>query len=451
VRRALMAVDAVAGIVLLGLLDDGGGHSVRAASQSLDAGTGVVFVSLALLAAFGAYDPASRLPGGRLRMAAQLVLLGFASSVLAALLSGSLGGTIDGASVLVTALLLSGTWIAARVVAGVDDRRHPARTLVVGTGVSACDVWRLTKRHGECAVEVVGFVDDDPLPLPPDAPATLGRLEDLAGIVHDQAIELVIVAYASASDVDLLPVVRSAGQGVRVQVVPRFFDLVRARGFELGRISMLDAGGVTPGWGERCMKRTFDIVAAGTLLVVLSPLLVATALTVRLSDGGPAIFRQRRVGRNQRPFDIYKFRTMTPGAERAGDAIVQGWPIGDAVPELKRQNSERHGTRVGRYLRPAGLDELPQLWNVLRGDMSLVGPRPLRDFEVRALCDRENAERHSIRPGMTGIWQVSGRDSTSWQERIELDCMYARHWSMTADLRILARTIGAVARAGNAV
>jgi exopolysaccharide biosynthesis polyprenyl glycosylphosphotransferase len=448
VRRALVAVDALAGVVLLGLLDDGGGHAVRTAALSPDAGIGTAVVAVGLLAASGAYDPASRLPGDRLRTAAQLILLAFVSAVLAALLAGGLGRAIDGASIVVVALLLSGTWIAARVAAGIGDRRHPARTLVIGTGVTACDVWRLTRRHRECTVEVVGFVDDDPLPLPPEAPATLGRLEDLARIVHDQAIDLVIVAYANASDADLLPVVRSAG--VRVQVVPRLFDLVRARGFELGRFSMLDAGGATPGWGERSMKRTFDIVAAGILLMLLAPLLALTALMVLLGDGRPVIFRQRRVGKGQRPFDIYKFRTMAQGAQRDGDELVQGWPIDAAVPELKRRSSERHGTHIGRYLRPVGLDELPQLWNVMRGDMSLVGPRPLRDFEVNALSDRENAERHSIRPGMTGVWQVSGRDATSWQERIDLDCMYARHWSVTADVRILVRTIGAVARPYNA-
>ncbi len=452
VRRGLVAVDAAASVALLGLLDAGEGPSVRGGASAFYLGVAVAaIISLGLLAAFGAYSPGSRLPGARLRMTARQFSSDAPFRCWQRLSQKCPGGTLDAASVVVVGLLLSGCWILARVAVGFVERRHPVRTLVVGTGISACEVWRLAERHRECAIEIVGFIDDDPLLLPSEAPATLGPLGDLARIVKEQAVERVIVAYANAIDADLLPVLRSLDDGVQVQVLPRLFDLVQARGFELGRISILDAGGVAPGRAERLTKRAFDVVAASTLLVVLAPLLAVIALAVRFDDRGPVIFRQRRVGRHQRPFDIYKFRTMQLGAERAGREIIDGRPIDEAVRELKRQSSQKLGTRIGRYLRPAGLDELPQLWNVLRGDMSLVGPRPLRDFEVTALGDLENTTRHSIRPGITGVWQVSGRDATTWEERIKLDCMYARHWSMTSDLRILARTVGAVAGRHNAV
>ena len=299
-------------------------------------------------------------------MAAQLVLLGFASSVLAALLSGSLGGTIDGASVVATALLLSGTWIAARVVVGIDDRRHPARTLVLGTGSTARQVWGLSMRHRECAFEVVGFLDDEPLDLPPGAPATLGQLTELPRLVAEHEIELVIVAYTTAGDADVVAILRTL-QGVRIQVIPRLYELVQARGFELGRITVLDAGGLPPCIGEHSTKRAIDVLAASTLLMLLSPLLLAIAIAIKLEDGGPIFFLQRRVGKHGQVFGMLKFRTMSQGAEQRGYDMIEGLPIEDAVRELKTCSAEMHATRVGRRLRRHSLDELPQFWNVICG------------------------------------------------------------------------------------
>ena len=397
-----------------------------------------------LLGAVGAYDPGSRLPGARLRMAAQLSLLGCTVTMLASLIGGGLDGTLSAARLALVAALLPAAWISARVAAAALERRHPARALVIGTGATAQHVWELSVRHPECAFRVVGFVDNDPLELPAGAPEALGTITDLPGIVARHDAQCVIVAYAKVIDADLIGVLRTLPPDVRVQVVPRLYELVQARGYELGRISVLQAGGIERGICERMVKRALDLVLATLLLALLAPVLLAIAIGIKLEDRGPVIFRQRRIGKDGRMFSILKFRTMTEGVERSTFDMVQGLPIEDAVRELKERSVELHATRIGTRLRSTSLDEVPQLWNVLRGHMSLVGPRPMTRYEVDALDPLQAATRHSVRPGLTGLWQVSGRGALTWDERVHLDCVYTRHWSVTSDMRILLRTVGVV-------
>ena len=172
------------------------------------------------------------------------------------------------------------------------------------------------------------------------------------------------------------------------------------------------------------VKRGVDVVVAATALVVLSPVLAATAAAVRLSLGSPVLFTQQRPGRGGRPFRMYKFRTMRDAAD------AQGNPLPDA---------ERL-TRLGRVLRATSLDELPELFNVLRGEMSLVGPRPLL-VDYLPLYTAEQARRHEVRPGITGWAQVNGRNALSWEDRFRLDVWYVDHASLWLDLRILALTV----------
>jgi exopolysaccharide biosynthesis polyprenyl glycosylphosphotransferase len=191
-------------------------------------------------------------------------------------------------------------------------------------------------------------------------------------------------------------------------------------------------------------KRAMDIVVSAILLVMLSPLLIILALGVRLTSGGPAVFTQTRCGLRGRPFRFYKFRSMVADADaRKAELIhlneVQG-------PAFKIARDPRI-TRFGHFLRKYSLDELPQLWNVLIGDMSLVGPRPPTPGEVSTYTRRQ-AQRLSVIPGITGLWQVSGRNNiTSFDRWVELDLIYIEHWSLWLDLRILARTVLVVLRA----
>jgi sugar transferase EpsL len=177
----------------------------------------------------------------------------------------------------------------------------------------------------------------------------------------------------------------------------------------------------------RRIKRPFDLIVGGILLVVALPVMLLVALVVRWNLGSPVLFRQTRPGLDGRPFDLLKFRTMKNAAE----------PVHCARPDGERL------TRVGRWLRGTSLDELPELVNVVRGEMSLVGPRPLLMQYLERYTPRQ-ARRHEVRPGITGLAQVSGRNRLSWEERFELDVWYVDHWSFALDLRILLRTAARV-------
>ncbi len=174
------------------------------------------------------------------------------------------------------------------------------------------------------------------------------------------------------------------------------------------------------------MNRALDVAIAGTGLLVTSPLLGLAALAVKLGDGGPALYRQRRVGRNGAEFELLKLRTMVVGAEKLGT----GFAVDEGDPRI---------TRVGRMLRRTSVDELPQLWNIVRGEMSVIGPRPTLQYQVQRYNDRQR-RRLSILPGLTGWAQIHGRAALSWDERIELDVWYVEHRSPTVDLKILLRT-----------
>ena len=189
-------------------------------------------------------------------------------------------------------------------------------------------------------------------------------------------------------------------------------------------------------------KRAFDIAASAALLLVLSPVLAVIALCVRCGDGGPAIFAQKRVGRDGEPIEFLKFRSMVVDAEaRLAELQQKQRDRGNDV--LFKMSDDPRITRVGRFLRRYSLDELPQLWNVLRGDMSLVGPRPALPSEV-AGYDDDAHRRLAVRPGITGLWQVSGRSDLSWDDTVRLDLFYVDNWSFVQDLLILVRTVRAV-------
>jgi exopolysaccharide biosynthesis polyprenyl glycosylphosphotransferase len=272
----------------------------------------------------------------------------------------------------------------------------------------------------------------------------VGRLEHLPRLVRLHHVDRVLVGYTHAADSELVRILRRVEPGVSIQVVPRLFEIVQARGFELGRLSMLEAGGTVPSPSEQAVKRALDVLVATAILLVSLPLLCAVAAAVKFESHGPLIYRSERVGRFGRRFAMLKFRSMTTDAEAASHEIIRDLPIHEAVKTLKVQSAQRHVTRVGRFIRRTSLDELPQLWNVLRGDMGLVGPRPMPPYEAEGLEPWEASVRHAIRPGITGLWQVSGRSSLSWRQRIQLDCSYARHWSVTTDIRILFRTFAVV-------
>jgi exopolysaccharide biosynthesis polyprenyl glycosylphosphotransferase len=197
---------------------------------------------------------------------------------------------------------------------------------------------------------------------------------------------------------------------------------------------------------RQVIKGTFDKVVALTALIMLAPLMACIALAVRLSDGGPALFRQTRVGRDERLFTVYKFRTMVSDAEKQKSAL-QAQNEGNGL--LFKIRDDPRITSIGAWLRRYSLDELPQLWNVLKGDMSLVGPRPALSAEA-AEYDYYVRRRLAVKPGVTGLWQVSGRSDLSWEEAVRLDVRYVEQWSLMLDLQILWKTWSAVIRGSGA-
>jgi lipopolysaccharide/colanic/teichoic acid biosynthesis glycosyltransferase len=195
------------------------------------------------------------------------------------------------------------------------------------------------------------------------------------------------------------------------------------------------------------VRRLLDVLVAGTVLLALAPLLIALALAIRLDTGGPALFRQRRVGRGRREFTMLKFRTMRSDADATPHReYVQALIGDDRTPErgrLYKLSVDDRVTRVGRVLRSWSLDELPQLLNVLRGQMALVGPRPVIPYEVE-MYPEDYLRRFDVKPGLTGLWQVSGRNERTYEEMVLFDLEYARGRSLLGDLRILAKTVPVV-------
>jgi exopolysaccharide biosynthesis polyprenyl glycosylphosphotransferase len=341
-------------------------------------------------------------------------------------------------------LALPLVWTATRVVARRLTARSADRTIIVGSSHVARHVLALASRHAMGHIDVIGFVDDDPCELPAGAPPVLGTLGDLASLCARHRVQCVVVTFTIAPDAALLEALREcAGLHVQIQVVPRLFDLLGPQSSGLGNLGLVDITRRRPAGVELAAKRILDIVISALALTLLSPLILAIAATIKLSDRGPVLFRQERIGRRGVPFTICKFRSMTADAPRAARHGHKG-DIQQAVRSLKA-DAVQHVTPVGRILRSTSLDELPQLWNVLRGEMSLVGPRPLRAFEVDAL-EPWQASRQEVLPGLTGLWQVLGRSDVDWDERQQLDFSYSHAWSLGTDLRILAETIPAVVR-----
>lgn len=319
-------------------------------------------------------------------------------------------------------------------------------TLIVGAGSVGTRIARRLEEHPEYGLSPVGFLDADPLQDGDCDVPVLGSPDDLDWIVQLTRARHVVIAFSSESDERLVDLVRRCeALGLEVSLVPRLFESLnhRATYEPLGGTPLVGLRSVHPKGWQFTIKHAFDRLGAAVLLAVLSPLLLVIALGVRLSSPGPIVFRQRRVGRDGTVFDLYKFRSMRPPAP-GGDGFRPG--VGSA-PGGVEGNDRR--TPIGRLLRRTSLDELPQLFNVLRGEMSLVGPRPERPefVELFEADIKRYGDRHRVRSGVTGWAQVHGlRGQTSLADRVEWDNYYIEHWTLGLDLKILVLTILAVLR-----
>jgi exopolysaccharide biosynthesis polyprenyl glycosylphosphotransferase len=228
---------------------------------------------------------------------------------------------------------------------------------------------------------------------------------------------------------------------VKVSVLPQLFD-VMGPSVEIDDIEGVTMLGIAPPVfprSSRFLKRTMDVVGALAALVAVAPLLAVIAIAIRLDSPGPVLFRQQRIGRRGKPFALVKFRTMVADAEERRAALLAE----SSDPHWLHLEHDPRITRLGRLLRLSSLDEVPQLWNVLRGEMSLVGPRPILESEDRQL-DGWRRSRVDLTPGLTGLWQVLGRTRIPFEEMVKLDYLYVTNWSLWTDVRLILRTVPAV-------
>lgn len=350
--------------------------------------------------------------------------------------------------------------VFARAILQLAARRARRRglgtvpTLIVGAGVIGRQLERRMQKHPELGFAPIGFLDDDPSPfgqLDAGRPArVLGASADLGDVLKRSGARHVVFSFTRAPDSEVLPLLRECQRrGVDVSVMPRLFENVngRVRVEQLAGLPLLALRQTNPKSWQFAIKHASDRVVAALLMILLAPLAAVIAVAIRLSSPGSVLYRQHRVGRDGRPFQLLKFRSMRPGGGPIDESVLTRLEIAGLGPGGVEGEDRR--TRVGRFLRRSGLDELPQLVNVVRGEMSLVGPRPERPELADRFGERVRRydDRHLVKSGITGWAQVNGlRGQTSIAERIEWDNWYIQNWSLGLDLLTLALTPLAILR-----
>ncbi len=363
------------------------------------------------------------------------VTLGWVGSVLAALFCYEI------ARVAINTSLLDA--IAAR---------DPRRAIIIGSGPRASKAWRSVRTRYHSSIKLLGFVDDrDREDMPPDVERRyLGRVDDLGDLLLREVVDMVLIAMPIQSCYPLMQRAVHVADSAGVQVIylediysshKRWADPNETIFRELAPqqdhyLTLLAA------------KRLLDIAGSLVGMILLSPLFLLVAFGVKLTSRGPVFYAQERYGHRRRRFKMFKFRSMVQDAEALLPTLEQD---NEATGPIFKMKHDPRVTSFGKFIRGTSLDELPQLWNVLLGDMSLVGPRPMSVRDVSLFSAAALVRRFSVKPGMTGLWQVNGRSLVGFDEWMALDNRYIDRWSLLLDLKILARTVGAVFRRSGAM
>ena len=316
------------------------------------------------------------------------------------------------------------------------------RVIIVGNNRLARMVMQLLTQQRTLGCRVLGFVDDVPSTDFGRFPS-LGTLDRLPALIQEMQADRVIIALPASRHEEILGVLEHCREdGVALSLVPDLFELRLSHVVmdTVGGVPLLDLRDTGFAAGNLPMKRMMDSGLSVLTSILISPVLLLLALAVKLDSPGPVFFWQTRLGRGGEPFRCVKFRSMRVGSE-VEQAQLEA--LNEAQGPIFKIRDDPRPTRVGRYLRRTSLDELPQLWNVLRGEMSLVGPRPPIPDEVERYEDWHR-RRLEVVPGITGLWQVSGRSELNFDEMVILDLYYIENWSLALDLQILARTIPTV-------
>jgi exopolysaccharide biosynthesis polyprenyl glycosylphosphotransferase len=329
-------------------------------------------------------------------------------------------------------LLLSGWRIGSTRIFNI---KWPAqRVLIVGSGDPAIEIMHELKRRAEWGYDVIGMVSNNGKAVGSciEGVDVLGKIDDLVPLIRTNDINRVIVASPNAHREMLEELARSASTNIRVEVIPDLYEII------IGRVDHTLVSDIpliqltrepTTSW-VNLSKRTMDVLTAAFALLVSSPLLLVVAMAIKTSSHGSIVYKQERIGQWQKPFNIYKFRTMVANAESK------------TGPVMATKNDDRI-TPVGRFLRRSRLDEFPQLVNIIRGEMSFVGPRPERPFFVEKYVKEipGYAERFKVKPGVTGLAQISGGYATNVRNKLKYDLIYIYHQTFALDLQIIFRTI----------
>jgi exopolysaccharide biosynthesis polyprenyl glycosylphosphotransferase len=329
-------------------------------------------------------------------------------------------------------------------------------TLVIGSLTQSETIVRKIIRHPEWGLHVVACIDlqragrlSDPATLLFEMVPLLPGDTDARTLIRQLDIDRVMLAPAMSESQRRVDLVCELSElGVHVDLIPSWSDAVGARLdlHEMEGMPLLTLPRPRLGRFALRLKRAMDLAFGIAALVVLSPVLLVCAVAIKLDSPGPVLFRQRRVGKGDRPFEVYKFRSMSADADARKDEVAQLNFHGGANDNgMFKIRKDPRVTRVGRILRRYSLDELPQLFNILRGQMSLVGPRPLIENEDRQIEGRLR-RRLDLTPGLTGLWQAHGRSEIPFEEMVNLDYLYATNWTLWGDIKLLMRTFSVVTR-----
>ena len=447
--RRLMSTDFLVLVTLAGgllLLS----HLIAFPSGGFALRSGLLFAATAPIAfaVFGLYGFKSLTisPFSEARsLASALVGLSFAWMILGMLLRpGSFGRPEAAAMVVWLPLAFISSLVVRGVVRGSARQRRPERILILGAGRTGQTIaGRIESTKGD-GVEIVGFVDDTPLPMDeklrhiPVLPESAG----LDAAARATGATRLVLAFSQQRSHEVLASIRDTDFGrIPVSIVPRYFEITPPHSTlsELDGFPLIDLKSAQLSRSARFTKRVLDLTVAIGAIVVLSPLLAATAIAIKLDSPGPVFFRQERLGSRGRPFRIWKFRTMVQDAESQRFAMAHLNEMEGSGPLFKIKDDPRV-SRVGRFLRRTSIDELPQLFNVVGGTMSLVGPRPFVTHEAIQI-EGWGKRRLDLTPGITGLWQVRGRNDVPFDEMVQLDYMYVTNWSVWWDLRLLVQTV----------
>ena len=378
-------------------------------------GNGVAFGTMVLLAAFYAFQPL---------VTSRLMLI-----YVAALTVG-----------LLSAARVIRRWVLAYLRSkGIGVQR----VLIVGMGDTGQAVLRAILARSELGYKVIGYLDDNPTKGDVDIGRVpgLGNTRNLRSAIRTQGVDIVISTLRWKHYDHILDIVRTCRQtGVEVRLVPDIFQL-NMRQVHVETLDGIPLLGISTqekfGGANRLFKRALDLTFVVLTAIVWLPTLIITGIAVRLDSEGPVLYQQRRIGENGREFMMYKFRTMITNADELRGQVIEDNNLDPRHPKIV---DDPRVTRVGKFLRKLSLDELPNFINVMRGEMSMVGPRPPMPDEV-ALYEPWHKRRLNIIPGITGLWQVSGRSDIPFDEMCLLDIYYIENWSLKLDIQILLRTV----------